>query len=120
MAVRYYTALFDGSLGFAPAATFTSYPGIFGLSIPDTAAEEAFTVYDHPRVRIFRKTAGYTRERTRRALSIDFGAVVPVSARDAPRAPNAPTAARERRVGGSRPHSERAPSRSSSPSRRRP
>jgi hypothetical protein len=94
MAVRYYTALFDGSLGFAPAAAFTSYPGIFGLSIPDAGAEEAFTVYDHPRVRIFRKTGAYTRERARRILSVDFETVVHLSARDVPRAPNALAAGR--------------------------
>ena len=94
MAVRYYTALLDGSLGFAPAAAFTSYPGIFGLSIPDAGAEEAFTVYDHPRVRIFRKTAAYTRERARRILSVDFATVVHLSARDVPRAPNALAAGR--------------------------
>ncbi len=80
---RYYQALFDGSLGFERAATFTSYPTLFawsvpagladtsdeereaqqtgwyGLPIPDQVAEEAFSVYDHPKVQIFRRTEGY-------------------------------------------------------------
>jgi len=43
----------QGSLGFRLVRSFTSYPTFLGLSIPDQAAEEAFTVYDHPKVLLF-------------------------------------------------------------------
>ena len=35
MTVRYYKALFDGSLGFKKVADIHSYPSLFGLEIPD-------------------------------------------------------------------------------------
>lgn len=89
MTVRYYEKLFDGSLGFAPAATFTSFPGALGLSISDHAAEEAFTVYDHPRVRIFRKTPEYSHERAARSLAVDLGTAISIRARQVSQAPNA-------------------------------
>jgi 4-amino-4-deoxy-L-arabinose transferase-like glycosyltransferase len=53
---RYYELLFQEELGFELLGTFTSYPGLFGFSINDGAADESFTVYDHPKVLIFGKT----------------------------------------------------------------
>lgn len=45
-----------GNLGFELVQVFESYPTLFGYSINDQAAEEAFTFYDHPKVLIFKKT----------------------------------------------------------------
>jgi hypothetical protein len=81
--IRYYDALFDGSLGFEKIAEFTSRPNIPipfmkwcinlpaarygivakpsqqcelpGVSFVDDYADETFTVYDHPKVIIFKK-----------------------------------------------------------------
>ncbi|HJX38120.1 MAG TPA: DUF2298 domain-containing protein, partial [Anaerolineae bacterium] len=53
---RYYELLFEERLGFELLGTFTSYPSLLGFSIDDDAADESFTVYDHPKVLIFGKT----------------------------------------------------------------
>jgi YYY domain-containing protein len=68
MTTAYYRALFEGRLGFDRAADFTSYPSLGPLHIPDDRSEEAFTVYDHPRVLLFRKTAAYSPARVRSML----------------------------------------------------
>ena len=68
MSIAYYRALFDGSLGFERAADFTSYPSLGPLHISDDSAEEQFTVYDHPRVLLFRKTARFSPAAARRLL----------------------------------------------------
>jgi hypothetical protein len=56
----YYKSLFDGSLGFKKVAEFTAYPklkiGNVEIEINDDKADESFTVYDHPKVMIFKKT----------------------------------------------------------------
>lgn len=54
--LRYQRALEDGSLGFEPAARFLTGPSLLGLSVDDRGSEEAFRVYDHPEVRIWRRT----------------------------------------------------------------
>jgi len=50
---------FEGELGYELIATFTSDPGIGHIKINDQFAEEAFTVYDHPKVFIFKKNTVY-------------------------------------------------------------
>jgi YYY domain-containing protein len=90
--IRYYEALFSGELGFDLVAQFHGNMRLGPLYISDTtgqiswgkppsvgwpppgdlAAEEAFSVYDHPPVWIFAKTDRYSRENTRRVFeSID-------------------------------------------------
>lgn len=54
---KFYDDLFEGRTKYKKVANFTSYPSLHYLgipiSIPDDWAEEAFSVYDHPRVIIF-------------------------------------------------------------------
>ncbi len=66
---RYYHYLFNGELGFQQVADIHSYPTLFGLQIPDQSAEEAFSVYDHPRVLIFKKTSAYTRQHAEQLIT---------------------------------------------------
>lgn len=76
---RYYELLFAGELGFRLEKVFTSYPRLGSLEIPDDDAEEALTVYDHPKVLVFRKTAGYTHERVASLLNaVSLSSVVRV------------------------------------------
>ncbi|HEX5692761.1 MAG TPA: DUF2298 domain-containing protein, partial [Roseiflexaceae bacterium] len=90
MTTRYYQLLLSGQLGFERVAQFTSYPTFLGIQIPDQAAEEAFSVYDHPEVQIFKKTAAFNAEQVRQLLGngIVWDAVVHLSPRQASAAPS--------------------------------
>ena len=91
LTTEYYRALFAGELGFELEADFSSYPAWGPFVFPNQenpfelmeagyesqirpievrlpAAEESFSVYDHPRVLIFRKTADYNRWLPREVL----------------------------------------------------
>ncbi|MHB8683648.1 MAG: DUF2298 domain-containing protein [Dehalococcoidia bacterium] len=68
---RYYEALADGSLGFEKVAEFDSYPEIFGIKLNDTGAEESYSVYDHPKVVIYKKTSAYSADQARAVLHAD-------------------------------------------------
>jgi hypothetical protein len=97
MTMEYYRALFDGRLGFDLAAVFTSPLRLGPLQISDVggtaawnrtpplpvfnnnllAAEEAFSVYDHPPVWIFKKRADFDLLAAQRILgAIDLSQVV--------------------------------------------
>lgn len=57
----YYDALFAGKLGYTKIKEFTSYPriSVFGhtlIEFPDEGAEETWTVFDHPVIRIYKRT----------------------------------------------------------------
>ena len=88
---RYYHHLFEGNLGFELVADIHSYPTLLGIEIPDQVAEEAFSVYDHPRVLIFQKTSEYSRENAE-ALIIDDIAWGEVYKMPSVRADQVPTA----------------------------
>jgi len=62
LTTKYYEWLFNGQLGFEPVKEFTSYPQFMGITIVDDNAEETFTVYDHPKVIVFRKTPAYSHD----------------------------------------------------------
>ncbi len=51
--------MYEGNLGFELIQVFESYPKIGDFVINDQYADEAFTVYDHPKVLIFKKIANY-------------------------------------------------------------
>lgn len=107
--VRYYEWLFDGTLGFELVAQFHATHQIGPLYFSDTggaiawgaapdvgwppppewAAEEAFSVYDHPPVWIFRKTAAYNHERAAAMLgSVDLSNPIFMNPLQATQAPN--------------------------------
>ncbi len=108
LTTAYYRTLFDGSLGFELLADFVSFPRLgpcqfndqespFPIpqarytnaapcTIPYPPAEEAFSVYDHPRVLIFAKTSTYSRERAESLLPLSLlDNVVWTTPRDASR-----------------------------------
>ncbi len=85
---RYYQLLFAEKLGFEKAVEFHSYPRLFGIEFNDDRAEEQFTVYDHPKVLIYRKSDDYDRDRVRALLSegIDWDGIAHwLNPRDVPR-----------------------------------
>jgi hypothetical protein len=65
---RFYDELFAGRLGFERAAEFSSYPELFGTRIDDGRAEEAFWVYDHAPVTIFRRSRSFSLQDLRQRL----------------------------------------------------
>lgn len=69
--------MFQGGLGFELVRVEQSDPAIGALRINDQFAEEAFTVYDHPKVLIFKKTAAYDSQQVSDLLgSVDFNKVI--------------------------------------------
>lgn len=65
---KYYEDLFSGKSGFTQVAEFSSYPRIqlFGktiLEFPDESAEETFTVFDHPVMRVYKRSNSATQPR---------------------------------------------------------
>ncbi len=60
MTSKLYENLFAGNAGFTKIAEFTSYPtldfGFMKFEFDDQWSDEAFTVYDHPKVTIFKRS----------------------------------------------------------------
>jgi len=66
----------QGELGYELIATFERNPRIGPLEFKDQLAEEAFTVYDHPKVLIFAKQPGFDAEDVQsRLASVDVSRV---------------------------------------------
>ena len=107
--MRYYEGLFSGELGFYLVAQFHGNTCLGPLHVSDTsalvtwgqppaigwpapgelAAEEAFSVYDHPPVWIFAKSDRYNSAETRRILeSVDLSQVKAMNPLEATRATN--------------------------------
>ncbi|WP_448335045.1 DUF2298 domain-containing protein [Bellilinea sp.] len=80
--------MFSGQLGFDLAAVFQSNPRLGAIEVNTQFAEEAFTVYDHPKVLIFKKSDGYDPAKTARLLkSVDLSGVIHVLPGKAPSYP---------------------------------
>lgn len=62
---EYYRLLESGQLGFQLVYQARSVPHLGPLRIDDLHADESFTVYDHPRVRIYRKVQQLSRDELR-------------------------------------------------------
>ena len=56
MTIRYYEAMWKGELGFEKVLDVTSPPVLFGFTFPDQSADESWSLYDHARATLFRKT----------------------------------------------------------------
>jgi YYY domain-containing protein len=96
---------FQGQLGFELVQVFESFPNLGNWRINDQFAEEAFTVYDHPKVLIFRKRADYDSLSVRRLLTaVDLSKVIHLTPRQASKFPGLlllpPDRLREQQNGG--------------------
>jgi YYY domain-containing protein len=97
LTLKYYQALFDcncngdamekraygleppfkSPLGFDLVATFESPPSLGPLSVSDQSADESFTVYEHPKVFIFKKSNDFSIEAVKTLLnSVDLDQIV--------------------------------------------
>jgi YYY domain-containing protein len=97
MTLKYYQTLFDCScsgddmenrayglkppfhspLGFDLVAVFENPPTLGFLTFPDQSADESFTVYDHPKVLIFKKADDFSTEKVRAMLySVDLSQAI--------------------------------------------
>jgi YYY domain-containing protein len=56
LSTRYYQALFSGALGFEPVYAVETPPRLGPFVIDDQPADESFTVYDHPKPMMFKKS----------------------------------------------------------------
>lgn len=75
---------YQGSLGFELIETFQSNPSLGSWEINDQPAEEAFTVYDHPKVFIFQKKADFSLAEVAAILSaVDLSKVIHITPKQA-------------------------------------
>jgi YYY domain-containing protein len=70
---------YQGRLGFDLVRVETSHPNFGPWQLNDQAAEEAFTVYDHPKVLVFTKSADYSHDQVAAILgAVDLDRVIHV------------------------------------------
>ena len=75
---------YQGKLGFELIETFQSNPSLGFVEINDQPAEEAYTVYDHPKVFIFKKSADFSLKKTAGILSaVDLSKVIHITPKQA-------------------------------------
>lgn len=80
--------LYSGDLGFELIEVFQSDPNIGPFKINTQFAEEAFTVYDHPKVLIFRKSSEYDPAVVRAILGrVDLTRVIHLTPQQAGKTP---------------------------------
>ncbi|MCE5207392.1 MAG: DUF2298 domain-containing protein [Chloroflexi bacterium] len=76
--------MFKGELGFELVQVFQSDPVLGSIHINTQFAEEAFTVYDHPKVLIFRKTEDYSSEKVQEILgAVDLTKAIHLTPKEA-------------------------------------
>ncbi len=76
--------MYQGQLGFDLVQIEQSNPNLGSFQINDQSAEEAFTVYDHPKVLIFKKNASYDSAAVHSLLeSVDISNTVHLVLREA-------------------------------------
>ncbi len=95
----------QGELGYDLVAVFQNDPRLGPFTFNDQYAEEAFTVYDHPKVLVFAKTEGFSADALRARLeAVDLSGVVHLLPSDMPQdAPDLMLSAErlaEQRAGG--------------------
>ncbi|NQS91480.1 MAG: glycosyltransferase family 39 protein, partial [Chloroflexi bacterium] len=75
---------YQGKLGFELIETFQSDPTLGPIVINDQPAEEAFTVYDHPKVFIFKKSDDFSLADAAKVLSgVDLDKVIHITPKQA-------------------------------------
>lgn len=92
-------------LGYELVQVFANNPRLGPFEISDQLAEEAFTVYDHPKVFLFARSANYSEEKVRGILgAVDLSQVVHVLPSEAGDVPPTlllpPDRLQEQRTGG--------------------
>jgi YYY domain-containing protein len=76
--------MFQGQLGYELVDISQSNPNLGPIQFNDQFAEEAFTVYDHPKVLIFKKTSSYNAQQVRSLLgSVDLSHVIDLTPKQA-------------------------------------
>ncbi len=82
-AARAQAGEIEGELGYDLVQVFESNPTLGPLEIRDQLAEEAFTVYDHPKVLVFKKNESFSSEKVFNLLDrVDLSRVQHVLPKD--------------------------------------